>query len=215
MAKGALGVIIHYLKKLPIDLGQGHQRASTKGKLIALSLVPQGQVKKDKIIKKKAALDVGCREGIQSEWLKGKGYKVTSIDIQTDYGRIVDVNKKLPFKDNSFDLIWCSEVIEHLKNPAKTVKEFYRILRPGGKMLLTTPNSYCWLFRLFSLIGLPPKRLQRDDHIHFFHVKDVKKMFPNATLYGFFPYFLVKFQIKSNWAINWLSPTFVIDVIKY
>jgi 2-polyprenyl-3-methyl-5-hydroxy-6-metoxy-1,4-benzoquinol methylase len=194
--------ILNLLKKLPLDFGQGHLRKTTKGKLIAPDLVKRG--------KGKSALDVGCREGIQSEWLKKKSYKVTSIDIDKSYRycRIVDVNKKLPFKDSSFDLIWCSEVIEHLDNPKKTISEFIRVLKKNGRIILTTPNSYALIFRLLYLFGLSPKKLQRKDHKHFFDIKDIRDLLPSAEIYGFFPYMVIKRKIKNFAGL--LSPTFVV-----
>lgn len=194
--------LLSLVKKLPIDLGQGNLRKSTKGKAIALSLVRNGKNKK--------ALDVGCREGFQSEFLRKRGYSVISVDIEKRYKNciIADVNKKLPFKNESFDLIWCSEVIEHLGSPAKSIQEFRRVLKPKGEMILTTPNSYCWIFRLSSLFGLTPQKLQRKDHKHFFSKDDIVRLFPKARMYGFFPYCIVKFKIKKM--VGLLSPTFVI-----
>lgn len=45
---------------------------------------------------------------------------------------------KMPFKDNEFDVILCTEVFEHLKNPFEASKEIKRILKDGGKLILTT-----------------------------------------------------------------------------
>jgi len=195
--------LIGLLKKLPIDLGQAQLRGKTKGKLIALSFVKDSDGAR-------RALDVGCREGIQSEWLKAKGYVVSSIDIEKSYKhcKIVDVNKKLPFKSNYFDLIWCSEVIEHLDNPAKSVAEFRRALKPGGEMVITTPNSRCWLYSLLRPFGITPEKMQNPGHKHFFGIKAARKIFPNAKIMGYFPYCLLKFKISS--LVGLLSPTFVI-----
>lgn len=194
--------VINLLKKIPIDLGQGNLRFTTKGKLIAMSLVPVGEGK--------TALDVGCREGFQSKWLESKGYKVTSIDIEKNYEhcQIVDVDQGLPFADNSFDLIWSSEVIEHLHYPDKAREEFMRVLKSDGQMIITTPNSYFWLMKLLNFFGFSPKQLQNPDHKQFFDVTQIKKLFPEAEIYGFFPYFLAKFTINNG--VGWLSPTFVI-----
>ena len=157
----------------------------------------------------KTALDVGCREGYQSRWLEKKGYKVTSIDIEKKYSKcqVVDVNNPLPFANNTFDLIWCSEVIEHLIDPKKSVEEFRRVLKPNGKMILTTPNSYFWLMRPLHWLGLSPKKLQNPDHKHFFNEKAIRQLFPNARIYGFFPYAFLKYEIYR--LIGHLSPTFV------
>ncbi|OGH58663.1 MAG: hypothetical protein A2725_03120 [Candidatus Magasanikbacteria bacterium RIFCSPHIGHO2_01_FULL_33_34] len=200
--------LINLLKKIPLDLGQGNLRTTTKGKLIALNLISDGH--------NKTAIDIGCREGAQSKWLENKGYTVTSVDIEKVYEKciIVDVNKPLPYQTESFDLIWCSEVIEHLDNPEFTTNEFRRILKPSGSMILTTPNSYFWLQILMSMFGLTPQKVQRDDHKFFFDIHDIKKLFPKAKLFGFFPYFILKFTITSLPFIGFLSPTFVIHEIK-
>jgi SAM-dependent methyltransferase len=50
--------------------------------------------------------------------------------------------RSLPFDDNSFDSIFCSEVLEHIFNPDEILKELNRVLKPGGKALITVP--FCW-----------------------------------------------------------------------
>lgn len=53
----------------------------------------------------------------------------------------IDLNKEhLPYEDNSFDLITCSEVIEHLENHRQVLREMSRILKRDGLLILTTPN---------------------------------------------------------------------------
>ncbi len=198
--------IISILKKIPVDLGQADLRETTKGKLIALSLIKGGNGKN--------ALDIGCREGLQSRWLEQKGYNVTSIDIEKSYKKcqVVDVNETLPFDDASFDLIWCSEVIEHLDAPQHAASEFRRVLKKDGEMILTTPNSYFLLMRLLYMLGTTPQKVQRDDHKHFFTETDIRRIFPNATIYGYFPYILIKRTIRC--LLGALTPTFIIHETK-
>jgi len=198
--------VLEILKRIPIDFGQGNLRKYTKGKLIALSLVPN--------VKNKIALDVGCGEGEQTKWLENKGYRVVSIDKYKFYPQcqLVDIDQGLPFNDNTFDLIWCSEVIEHLINPQNAIKEFLRVTRPDGVLILTTPNSYFWLMEILYLFGLKPKKIQNPGHKHFFRLKDIKQLFPKAKIFGFFPYCLFKFKITHM--IGLLSPTFIIFHIK-
>ena len=193
--------IIDLLKKLPVDFGQGTVRRRTKGKEIAVNLIGDTMGK---------ALDIGCREGYQTRLLEDMGFNVTSIDVTKDFDNciIMDANEKLEFGDDEFDLVWCSEVIEHLDNPAKSLSEFRRVLKQSGKLIITTPNSYCWVFNLFSIFGLTPDKLQHPGHKHFFKYKDMQELFPNADIYGFFPYILVKFRIRHF--VGLLSPTFVI-----
>ncbi len=189
---------------IPLDLGQGNLRTTTKGKLIALDLVPDGQGRR--------ALDVGAREGNQTRWLESRGYEVEPIDIEPGFDgcKVVNVDEGLPYDDDSFDLVWCSEVIEHLQFPDKAIREFRRVTRPGGEIIMTTPNSYALLFRAISVFGLTPERIQRDDHIHFFDQRDIERLAPDAELYGYFPYMVIRRTIKQ--AIGALSPTFVMHI---
>jgi ubiquinone/menaquinone biosynthesis C-methylase UbiE len=58
-----------------------------------------------------------------------------------EYGKIDYVSdiKNIPVPDASFDVIICTEVFEHIPEPIPVVKEFARILKPGGKLILTAP----------------------------------------------------------------------------
>ena len=201
--------LIRWLKKIPIDLGQESVADRTMGKQIAMGLVPDGLTPDSTA---KSALDVGARHGVQTRWLESKGYTVTSIDMDKHFDACmqVDANQPLPFDDDSFDLIWCSEVLEHLENPGKFIAELRRVTRKNGDIILTTPNSYAWFFRLFSLFGLPPERLQRDDHIHFFCLDDIQQLADDAVIYGYFPYMLIKRTIRKG--LGLLTPTFIIHI---
>jgi SAM-dependent methyltransferase len=55
---------------------------------------------------------------------------------------LCDVNGDVPIADGSFDTIICSDVLEHLHRPAFAVSEMNRMLRPGGKVLLSVPFMY-------------------------------------------------------------------------
>ena len=48
--------------------------------------------------------------------------------------------ESLPFADASFDLVTCTEVIEHLEHYRQTLREMHRVLKPAGRLVVTTPN---------------------------------------------------------------------------
>lgn len=68
--------------------------------------------------------------GLSDEQLRHGGYG--QIDYRCDIA-------KVPVADDSFDAILCTEVLEHVREPAKAVREMARILKPGGRLLLTAP----------------------------------------------------------------------------
>ncbi len=76
-----------------------------------------------------------------------RGVTTVKADLNTD---------KLPFPDNYFDAVIMEEVIEHLVNPDNALEETYRILKPDGIFILTTPNLAWWINRLILLLGYQP-----------------------------------------------------------
>ncbi len=192
-------------KILPIDFNQYELRDGSKAKKLAFSFASS---KKNK----GTALDIGCREGFWSERLTEQGYQVTSTDIECVYEkcRVVDADKPLPFQEASFDVIWGTEVLEHLRNPELSSSEMRRVLKKDGLIVLTTPNSYFWFFRIFTLFSYPLSKIQNPDHKQFFHYNDIRKLFPAAKIYGYFPYALIKLTIENRFLVSWLSPTFII-----
>jgi len=96
----------------------------------------------------KALLDVSCKEGDVLQAVAPLGFNLRGTNYEPsgpsqngtaiDYG--VDLLKRLPYDDASFDVVLLVEVIEHLENHRIALGELARILRPGGVLILTTPN---------------------------------------------------------------------------
>lgn len=99
----------------------------------------------------KNVLDIGCATGKMLNYLKTKGYNAQGIEICSASANYARKNYNLvihekPLIDVGFDIdyfsfIHFSHVIEHLPNPADTLKEVYRILAKGGYLAITTPNA--------------------------------------------------------------------------
>lgn len=113
-------------------------------------------------------LDVGCGDGILTFGRAKKigTKKIYGCDLVDDYIfeakkknifiKKADLNNKLPFGDNEFDIITATQVIEHLSNADMFVSEIYRILKPKGIAIISTENLAAWhnIFALF--LGLQP-----------------------------------------------------------
>lgn len=94
-------------------------------------------------------LDVGAGRGELIELINSKlNVQANACDYHIErfkYSNVpickVNLNTDiLPYQDDLFDLVTCSEVIEHLENYRQVVREIYRVLKPGGICILTTPN---------------------------------------------------------------------------
>ena len=80
-------------------------------------------------------------------------------------------SEPLPFVPGSFDLVYASEVIEHCANTSAFLQELNRMLRQGGTLLLSTPNSAFWPYRVLGAIGHTVTDLQHPGHVRFFSRK--------------------------------------------
>lgn len=82
----------------------------------------------------------------------GNDYKNRKVDVFYD-------GKTLPFDDNTFDNILSTEVIEHVFNPDEIFKELFRVLKPGGFILITCPflwpeHEQPWDYARYSSFGI-------------------------------------------------------------
>jgi 2-polyprenyl-3-methyl-5-hydroxy-6-metoxy-1,4-benzoquinol methylase len=111
------------------------------------------------------ALEIGCGWGSFSAWMASHGANevigedFSSVAVQNARGQHeatklrfgVDDIENIAHDDGSFDLVVSCETIEHVHNPARAVRELARVLRPGGTLLLSTPNylSMTGAYRLY------------------------------------------------------------------
>ena len=116
----------------------------------------------------KTVLDVGCGGGILSESMAGRGAIVTGIDLgdkplQVARLHLLESGKKVDYRKvavealaaerpGSYDVVTCMEMLEHVPDPASTVRACAQLAKPGGHLFFSTlnrnPKSY-----LFAVIG--------------------------------------------------------------
>jgi SAM-dependent methyltransferase len=104
-------------------------------------------------------LDVPCFQGRFTQMLLDRGLEVVSADINTQQFLVpdrtsiwADLNSGLPFKDEEFDAVACIEGVEHIENPHLLAREVNRVLQPGGKFYVSTPNILSIRSRLSYLL---------------------------------------------------------------
>src|SRR4051812_608157 len=109
-------------------------------------------------LKGKIVLDLAAGSGVTTEILLELGAKVEAFDLFPEYFMIkeieckrADILDRMPVDDGYADYIICQEGIEHFADQMKAFKEFNRILKPGGKLIITTP-SYSNLKAKFSYL---------------------------------------------------------------
>jgi 2-polyprenyl-3-methyl-5-hydroxy-6-metoxy-1,4-benzoquinol methylase len=95
-------------------------------------------------------LDVGGGDGVLGEYLWKKGNIVTSVDLPSVAGRVHKCKglsaaagdaEFLPFVSDTFDVVLASEIVEHLWDPNSFFDEAFRVLKKGGKLIISTPEG--------------------------------------------------------------------------
>ncbi|MGZ5486705.1 MAG: class I SAM-dependent methyltransferase [Nitrososphaeraceae archaeon] len=118
-------------------------------------------------IKPKSFLDIGCGDGYFCSRVKSLfNADVIGVDISEKACElsnkrgintiVADLQNILPFKNETFDVVFCGEVIEHLADTDFLLDEIYRILKKEGYLIITTPNLASWYNRFLFLFGIQP-----------------------------------------------------------
>jgi len=113
-------------------------------------------------------LDVGCGDGFATgvaaqrnpgHRFAGLDWSASSLAKAADRGIAVlraGIDASLPVRSGSVDVVVMSEVIEHLVDTDSAIEETYRVLKPGGTLLLSTPNLAAWYNRALLALGVQP-----------------------------------------------------------
>ena len=166
-------------------------------------------------------LDAPAGTGSLASRLKKMGFSVSCCDINPSLFLVQDIeirkgdlSQSLPYPSGSFDFITCIEGLEHLENPYNAIREFHRILKPGGKLFLSLPNYLNIERRLrFLITGLfskipSPERLGKDrfDNLWMHHLTPLTYPVLKLALehWGFKILTLEKDKEKKR--MKWLLP---------
>lgn len=118
-------------------------------------------------------LDLGCGDGVFTSEIASRigTKKIFGTEIVQSDAKIAkkngvsvkktDLNKRLHYKDNSFDALLSHYSIEHLVNVRGFVKECYRILKPNGYLIVASDNLNSWLNIIAMIFGFQPFSLTR------------------------------------------------------
>ena len=155
------------------------------------------------LVRGHSVLDVGCGDGARyGARLRDSGLQVHGVDISGVAvaearkrgidARVARLEGVLPYPDASFDVVICLEVLEHLVDPETVAREIRRVLKPGGRALISVPNTGFYTTRLellftghFNPRGSPVTQRAypwRDPHVRFLTLRTMRAMLEQSEL---------------------------------
>ncbi len=160
-------------------------------------------------------LDLGCGSGWFSRRAVERGASLISLDISESLARITSKSTGtdgvtgegglLPFSPQSFDIVVSSEVLEHMDEPERGIKEVERVLKPGGVFVMTTPNRrWLWLVNLATRLKLRPY----EGYENFLGFTELRLIMADAGLnveqhFGFHPWpFQITFMQRLSTRVD-------------
>jgi 2-polyprenyl-3-methyl-5-hydroxy-6-metoxy-1,4-benzoquinol methylase len=143
-------------------------------------------------------LDVGCYDGQFTRQVLDGGQPVVGVDVSAQAlgaastrgvrGVRAQLEYGLPFADGAFATVLAAEVIEHVFDTQAVVAELARVLRPGGWLVLTTPNLVALSGRAKIALGRSPHNVEFDaspgtsGHIRYFTFDTLETVLRRAGL---------------------------------
>jgi SAM-dependent methyltransferase len=152
-------------------------------------------------------LDAGCGRSLFTEIRPEWPFAITAADVDFDLLAsrraefpavqwVVGDAHPLPFRDGAFEGLFAGELIEHLADPAAGMSEFRRVLRPGGTLVLTTPNRR----RLANVVDRS-ERPYSPDHLSELSYDEARAL---LAAHGF--EVVTETGLHLELLLNWLSP---------
>lgn len=154
-------------------------------------------------------LDVGCGAGFVASWIDRSKYEIYGVEVSPKASEIakkyvkrvyVGFLEDAKFEADFFDVILCYHVIEHVEDPVVFIQQIHSILRPGGKLVIGTPNFGSAMARRF---GDNFRLLHDQTHISLFDDFGLRDLLRDT---GFnvdkveYPYFDTKYCTIENFS---------------
>lgn len=159
-------------------------------------------------------LDAGCGDGVNLRYLL-KIPNSTIWGVDYNFERLLKAQKlitnneqallilgdllKQNFADNCFDIILCNHVLEHIEKDFDVLMNLQRMLKPGGLLILGTPNEGAFLWQ-FNYRVIQPKIMRITDHVHFYTARMLERLLKEAG-----------FQIEEIKFMGWGVPHTGVD----
>ena len=151
----AAGIEQHYLKAAPhpgVD--------ETRERLLAL---PISRVVLQWVGTHRRVADLGCHKGALTALIRDQGNEAVGVDLpgivrqartEQDLAFVGhDLNEPFPFEDQEFDVVVAASILDYVAGDRSFLLECYRVLRPGGSLIVVVPNEVSWYRRIQCLCG--------------------------------------------------------------
>jgi SAM-dependent methyltransferase len=145
-------------------------------------------------------LDVGSADGPSVGWL-GTHPQTTSLDLDPvglERGGVCGSALALPFCDESFDVVAAFDVLEHCEPERRALMEMWRVLRPGGRLLLAVP-AYEWAWTQFDVDAGHYRRYSRRTLVQSVEAAGFSVRRATHVFAGTFPIFALERMAKRFW----------------
>lgn len=177
-----------YLEEQPAETSSPWRHHLKKRRVYVQSVLER-ELSKRGLRKAADLLDIGCGDGTNMNWLGAYAERLYGSDYNAV--RLARARKRMPdatlfladildypAHDNSFDVVFFNHVIEHIPDDARALETIFRILKPGGLLILGTPNEGAWWWQ-WAYRRAPDIRASTD-HVHFYTAETLTNKMQDA-----------------------------------